>query len=146
MAWILYGDPTLTLRNAIPTDMGVTHASSMRYAYPLELHSREIITWEVVLWDEDDKEGKASETASFEIGLLNKNDWSAKWIRGDYKVNKKNRYPVDYFQKEVEVKDVKKARLYISALGLYEAYINGEKVGNAVLAFFTSLTSTSFWK
>ena len=29
MAWILYGDPTLTLRNAIPTDMGVTHASSM---------------------------------------------------------------------------------------------------------------------
>ena len=40
----------------------------------------------------------------------------------------------DYFKKEVEVKDVKKARLYISALGLYEAYINGEKVGNAVLA------------
>ena len=29
LAWILYGDPTLTLRNAIPTDMGVTHASSM---------------------------------------------------------------------------------------------------------------------
>ena len=29
MAWILYGDPTLTLRNATPTDMGVTHASSM---------------------------------------------------------------------------------------------------------------------
>jgi hypothetical protein len=29
MAWILYGDPTLTLRNAIPADMGVTHAPSM---------------------------------------------------------------------------------------------------------------------
>ena len=29
MAWILYGDPTLTLRNAIPTNMGVTHAPSM---------------------------------------------------------------------------------------------------------------------
>ncbi len=27
--WILYGDPTLTLRNAVPTDMGVSHASSM---------------------------------------------------------------------------------------------------------------------
>ena len=27
--WILYGDPTLTLRNAVPTDMGITHASSM---------------------------------------------------------------------------------------------------------------------
>ena len=29
LAWILYGDPTLTLRNDIPADMGVTHASSM---------------------------------------------------------------------------------------------------------------------
>ncbi len=29
MAWILYGDPTLTMRTAIPTDMGVTHASSI---------------------------------------------------------------------------------------------------------------------
>ena len=29
LAWILYGDPTLTLRNAVPADMGVTHASSM---------------------------------------------------------------------------------------------------------------------
>ena len=29
LSWILYGDPTLTLRNAVPTDMGVSHASSM---------------------------------------------------------------------------------------------------------------------
>ncbi len=29
LAWILYGDPTLTLRNAVPADMGVTHASTM---------------------------------------------------------------------------------------------------------------------
>ena len=29
LSWILYGDPTLTLRNAVPTDMGVTHASTM---------------------------------------------------------------------------------------------------------------------
>ena len=29
LAWILYGDPSLTLRNAVPQDMGVTHASSM---------------------------------------------------------------------------------------------------------------------
>ncbi len=26
MCWILFGDPTLTLRNAVPTDMGVSHA------------------------------------------------------------------------------------------------------------------------
>ena len=29
LSWILFGDPTLTLRNAIPIDMGVTHAASM---------------------------------------------------------------------------------------------------------------------
>ena len=27
--WILYGDPTLTLRNAVPQNMGVTHAPTM---------------------------------------------------------------------------------------------------------------------
>ena len=29
MTWILFGDPTLTLRNAIPANMNVTHAPSM---------------------------------------------------------------------------------------------------------------------
>ncbi len=29
LSWILFGDPTLTVRNAVPTDMGVTHAPSM---------------------------------------------------------------------------------------------------------------------
>ena len=29
LAWILFGDPTLTLRNAVPQNMGVTHASTM---------------------------------------------------------------------------------------------------------------------
>ena len=28
--WVLFGDPTLTLRNAVPADMGVTAATSMR--------------------------------------------------------------------------------------------------------------------
>ena len=29
MSWILYGDPCLTLRNAVPTDMNVSHASTL---------------------------------------------------------------------------------------------------------------------
>ncbi len=39
-----------------------------------------------------------------------------------------------YFQKQFETKDVKKATLYISADGVYEAHINGERVGNFILA------------
>jgi hypothetical protein len=29
LSWILYGDPTLTVRNDVPANMGVTHASTM---------------------------------------------------------------------------------------------------------------------
>lgn len=29
LSWILFGDPTLTVRNDVPADMGVTHATSM---------------------------------------------------------------------------------------------------------------------
>jgi len=29
LSWILYGDPCLTLRNAVPTDMNVSHASTL---------------------------------------------------------------------------------------------------------------------
>ena len=115
-------------------DTGKVKSSSMRYTFSQKLHSKDIVRWNVTLWDENDKKGEPSQTASFEMGLLDRKDWVAKWIKGDYKVSKKQRYPVDHFRKVIDIKSVKKARLYISALGLYEAYINGKKVGNAVLA------------
>lgn len=118
----------------LAVDTGKVLSSSMRFSYPHTLRSRDTVEWNVILWDENDEEGEVSETASFEIGLLSKADWNAKWIRGDYKVSKKRRYPVDNFRKTFDINSVKKARLYISALGLYEAYINGKKVGDAVLA------------
>ena len=62
------------------------------------LQSRDHIDWTVQLWDEEDREDEC--TASwFELGLLTKQDWTAEWISGDYKPNKKKRYPVDCFQK-----------------------------------------------
>ena len=88
------------------------------------------VLWKVRLWDETDTVGDWSE-ASFETSI---NTWSAKWITGDYKVNKKERYPVDCFRKAFHAADVKKARLYITACGLYEASINGQRVGNFVRA------------
>ncbi|MBO4366688.1 MAG: family 78 glycoside hydrolase catalytic domain [Clostridia bacterium] len=116
------------------TETGKTESSSMRYVYPEPLCSRDRVEWSVVLWDENGTPGEVSEKAFFEAGLLDKRDWSALWIRGDYKASRKKRYPVDGFRKTFETKDVKKARLYISALGLYEARLNGQKVGSAVLA------------
>lgn len=108
------------------------------------LKSRDVITWRVKLWDENDLEGEWSEGASFEMGLLETSDWKASWITGDYVPKKKERYPVDCFRKEFSIRGtsdvsagegaVVKARLYITACGIYQATINGERVGNFILA------------
>ena len=115
-------------------DSGKVESASMHAVYPLPLRSRERVNWRVRLWDENDQPGAWSE-AFFEIGLLDKTDWTAKWITGDYTPNKKERYPVDCFCKAFTVKkNVRRARLYITACGLYEAKLNGAKVGNFCLA------------
>ena len=115
-------------------DSGKVKSSSMRAEYPHKLKSRERVEWSVTLWDENGNEGEPSETAFFETGLLNAADFTAKWISGNYRVNKKDRYPVDCFKKQFNAQNVAKARLYITACGLYEAIINGRRVGNFVLA------------
>ena len=99
-----------------------------------ELHSRERVNWSVKLWDENGEGGKVSHSF-FEMGLLEPNDWKAKWITGNYKAKKKERYPVDNFRKQISVDaEVKSARLYITACGLYEARLDGKKIGNFCLA------------
>lgn len=108
---------------------GVPYAATV--SQPLRSGQR--LTWKVRLWDENDLPGDWSEEAFFEMGLLRAEDWRAKWITGDYRVNKRKRYPVDCFLKKFSTEAVKRARLYITACGLYEARINGEKVGDAVL-------------
>lgn len=98
------------------------------------LHSREKVYWSVKLWDENGEGGEIS-TGSFEMGLLENTDWEAKWITGNYKVKKSERYPVDCFRKHLSItREVKSARLYITACGLYEARLDGEKIGNYCLA------------
>lgn len=100
-----------------------------------KLGSRSQVFWQVRLWDENDNPGDWLEKASFELGLLEATDWKAKWITGNYKVKKKQRYPVDCFCKKVEISgNITSARLYITACGLYEARLDGEKVGNFCMA------------
>ncbi len=101
------------------------------------LKSRDVITWYVILWDENDIAEDLKERSTFEIGLLQPEDWKAKWITGNYKVHKKERYPVDCFRKHIDIpedKKIKKARAYMSACGVYEGNINGHKIGQFYLA------------
>lgn len=117
-------------------DSGKISGSTMRCIYGgKKLESRTKVNWKVCLWDEMDCEGSWSEGAFFEMGLLSADEWKAKWITGNYGVNKKERYPVDCFLKEIEIrKSVRCARLYITACGLYEARMDGEKIGSFCLA------------
>ena len=85
-----------------------------------ELHSRERVYWSVKLWDENGEGGEISHSF-FEMGLLEASDWKAKWITGNYRVKRKERYPVDCFRKILSVAgSVKSARVYITACGLPE--------------------------
>ena len=98
------------------------------------LHSRDIVYWSVTLWDENDEPGEEAESR-FELGLLESADWRAKWISGNYRPRKNVRYPVDCFKKTFAADgEIKKARLYASARGVYDMTLNGHRIEDFILA------------
>ena len=130
---------TAEMADDIVWDTGKVSSASMTHIQyeGKTLHSRDLVIWSVQLWDEEDRQGEVSE-ARFEMGLLDPADWKAKWITGDYKPKKKERYPVDYFQKDFRLtqnrENVVSARLYATAHGVYDAKINGRYIEDFVLA------------
>ncbi|MEN8117780.1 MAG: family 78 glycoside hydrolase catalytic domain [Bacteroidota bacterium] len=96
--------------------------------------------WKVTVWNENDIE-ITSEIAFWTTGLMKKTDWKAKWIGLDRAIG--DDHPEDVHTKlsarmlrhEFDVeKKIKSATAFISGLGLFELYINGEKIGCQVLA------------
>lgn len=117
-------------------DSGFIESSDMLYI-PYEgkqLHSRDIAFWKVYATLTYGKNHKKATTESdiqrFEISLLSPDDWHAHWIGRDYEddnVNGHTAIAARYLRKEFSLKkDVVKARLYISGLGVYNAFINGK--------------------
>lgn len=45
-----------------------------------QLKSRQQCFWKVKVWDQNDKASDFSSIAKWEMGLLNRNEWTAKWI------------------------------------------------------------------
>ncbi|MFT3704073.1 MAG: family 78 glycoside hydrolase catalytic domain [Agriterribacter sp.] len=95
--------------------------------------------WKVRSWDKKEMPGVWSETALWNTGLFSAEDWKADWIGYDVNALSINKTyhlpPASYLRKEIDVNaPVKKASLYISALGLYEFYINGKRIGNDYFA------------
>lgn len=105
-----------------------------------DLSSRQQAFWRVRFWDEKDQASSWSDINSFELGLLNNQDWQAKWVghpATDISTNQPEKSVLataQYLRKTFAAKaDIKQARLYITAKGLFEPYLNGKKIGDYVL-------------
>jgi len=110
--------------------------------------SRARYYWRVRWWDSQGRRSAYSRIAFFEMGLLCRPDWRARWIslKGPRKFRSKGtvlqgKYRGEYVQtraiyleKEFQTKSrPKRARAYICGLGFYELEINGLKVGDCGL-------------
>lgn len=86
--------------------------------------------WGVKIKDEEGKWSNLSQVASFEMGMMGQENWKGSWIF-DSKVHDYNLKPAPYYRKTFEIqKKVKSARAYIAVGGLYELFLNGNKIGN----------------
>lgn len=128
-------------------ESGKVRSNQMQIKLPVRLESRMACVWRVRLWDEADVCGGWSREAVFETAFLEKSCWEAKWINPEHPtmIGKDGEYqPASYLRREFELsendtKDEESVyRLYITAHGLYTAYINGKRVGDAQLTPGTS--------
>jgi len=84
--------------------------------------------WTVRIWDKDGKPTSWSAVSSFETGLMNSSNWKGAWISDSRDIKEK---VAPYFRKSFSAtKKIKSARAYIAVGGLYELFINGERIGD----------------
>lgn len=79
-----------------------------------------------------------SETVHWTTALMEASEWRAQWIGGrfDTDVEKgRTRIRARYLRRDFAIQaPIRRAMLYICGLGLYEAYINGQRIGTQVLS------------
>lgn len=93
------------------------------------LRSGQRVYWQVQIWD-DLGATAASAPAWWEMGLLERGDWQGRWIGAPFLGGPRTTSPAPYLRTTFMIeRPVESARLYVSALGLAEPYLNGERVG-----------------
>jgi alpha-L-rhamnosidase len=96
-----------------------------------ELNAMQRVYWQVRVWDSNGKATDWSEPAFWEMGILKPEQWTASWITMENEKNTKDSKPSHFLRKDFSVsKKIKTARAYVSALGLYELFLNGKKVSD----------------
>ena len=118
-------------------DSGVTHSQQMLYIpYAGKgLQSRDKAFWKIistVIAKGCKKTKVESDVNSFEISLLKQEDWQAKWIGHEFEDDVlvgHTRLAARYLRKDFALRDeFSEARLYVSGMGVYSAYLNGQEI------------------
>lgn len=93
------------------------------------LKSMQKVFWQVRIWDNKNKATEWSAPASWEMGILEPSVWKASWITMQPETSAEKEKPSQYYRKEFSsAKKIKSARAYVTSLGLYQLFINGQKV------------------
>ncbi|MCF3108725.1 glycoside hydrolase family 78 protein [Niabella sp. CC-SYL272] len=109
--------------------------------------------WKLRVWDQDGKPAPWSQNTWFETAVLPGTAWNGQWIGDGNKAPDREEdfykdRPAPVFRRQFQVqKEIKNARLYITGLGYYEAYLNGQKIGREMLApGWTSFDKTVLYR
>lgn len=116
-------------------ESGEVSSSSMLVLCPYEGKARERVVWSVRLCDENGVWGEES-SSFYEYGLT-KQLWKARWINPELVRDDRVRQPASVLRRIFHITSEEKSsssRLYITCHGMYEARLNGRRVGNFVLA------------
>ncbi|NIK74970.1 alpha-L-rhamnosidase [Paenibacillus castaneae] len=100
----------------------------------LEVGSRTRYMYRVQAWNDKGESTGWSEIAYWETGLMKPDAWKAAWISAPEDLFPEESEQCPMFRREFTLEgDVVSARLYATALGLYELELNGSRVGDSYL-------------
>ena len=87
--------------------------------------------WKVDVWNQDEKKLSSSEPAFFETGLMNSGWSGAQWLKSA-SIPNNDSGGIPMFRTEFDLnKKIRSARIYASGLGVYELFINGQRIGTS---------------
>ena len=99
------------------------------------LNARDLAQVRVKLRGVDGQTTAWSDPAAVEVGLLHPGDWTARFVTPDWDEDLTSPQPCPLLRREFDVSPgIARARLYVTAQGVYEAQINGAVVGDHVMA------------
>src|SRR5690554_2474765 len=102
------------------------------------LQSDHTYYWKVEVKDESGNESALSKTAQWSTGLFSNDEWTADWIGTGESYNPAeggNKMQDPWFRKSIELeKKPSRATLFVASVGYHEVYVNGNKIGDHVLA------------